>query len=75
MEFSPDSNHLAVGGRDGKLYLLNTAEQHLVAIFESYFGAFLCVSWSPDGQYLITGGEDDLVGTKLLQISTEVSGD
>eukprot|EP00096_Caligus_rogercresseyi_P006975 TRINITY_DN2412_c0_g1_i2.p1 TRINITY_DN2412_c0_g1~~TRINITY_DN2412_c0_g1_i2.p1 ORF type:complete len:305 (-),score=111.92 TRINITY_DN2412_c0_g1_i2:443-1357(-) len=27
----------------------------------SYFGGLLCVSWSPDGKYIVTGGEDDLV--------------
>ena len=27
----------------------------------SYFGALLCVAWSSDGAYIVTGGEDDLV--------------
>ena len=27
----------------------------------SYFGGFLCVCWSPDGKYVVCGGEDDLV--------------
>ena len=27
----------------------------------SYFGSLLCVCWSPDGKYVVTGGEDDLV--------------
>ena len=27
----------------------------------SYFGGLLCVCWSPDGKYLVCGGEDDLV--------------
>ena len=27
----------------------------------SYFGGLLCVCWSPDGKYAVTGGEDDLV--------------
>jgi len=26
-----------------------------------YYGGFLCVTWSPDNNYLLTGGEDDLI--------------
>ena len=27
----------------------------------SYFGGYLCVSWSHDGRFVVCGGEDDLV--------------
>lgn len=33
----------------------------LTGIARSYFGGFLCVCWSPDGKYIVVGGEDDLV--------------
>lgn len=33
----------------------------LVGAARSYFGGFLCVCWSPDGKYVVVGGEDDLV--------------
>ncbi|KFM58031.1 WD repeat-containing protein 20, partial [Stegodyphus mimosarum] len=33
----------------------------LVGIVRSFFGGLLCVCWSPDGKYVVTGGEDDLV--------------
>lgn len=33
----------------------------LVGSARSYFGGFLCVCWSPDGRYVVVGGEDDLV--------------
>lgn len=33
----------------------------LVGLARSYFGGFLCVCWSPDGKYIVVGGEDDLV--------------
>ena len=30
-------------------------------MFPSYYGGMLCVCWSPDGKYMVTGGQDDLV--------------
>ena len=32
-------------------------EQALVAGFKSWFGGILCLDWSPDGRYIVTGGE------------------
>lgn len=33
----------------------------LTDIYPSYYGGFICVCWSPDGKYILTGGQDDLV--------------
>lgn len=33
----------------------------LIDVFSGYYGSLLCVSWSHDGQFVVTGGEDDLV--------------
>ena len=33
----------------------------VLGLARSYFGGLLCVCWSPDGKYLVCGGEDDLV--------------
>jgi WD40 repeat protein len=33
----------------------------LTDIYSSYYGGFTCVCWSPDGKYVLTGGQDDLV--------------
>lgn len=30
---------------------------------QSYYGAALCVCWSPDAAFVASGGEDDLVST------------
>jgi WD40 repeat protein len=30
-------------------------------VFRSYYGGFTCICWSPDGKYIVTGGQDDLV--------------
>lgn len=40
---------------------LSFTEGKCYAAFQSYFGGFLCVQWSSDGNYILTGGEDDLV--------------
>ncbi len=52
---------LAISGRDGYLRIVDFTRECPVLAFRSYFGALLCVSWSPDGKYVATGGEDDLV--------------
>ncbi|KAK2761730.1 ERMES complex Ca(2+)-binding regulatory GTPase gem1 [Arachnomyces sp. PD_36] len=38
-----------------------TALSRLKDVFTSYYGGLLCVCWSPDGKYILTGGQDDLV--------------
>ncbi len=38
-----------------------TGPCRLLDLFGSYYGGLLCVCWSPDGRYVLTGGQDDLV--------------
>lgn len=33
----------------------------LVDCYASYFGALTCVAWSPDGRFVLAGGQDDLI--------------
>ncbi len=33
----------------------------LTDVYTSYYGGLTCVCWSPDGRYILTGGQDDLV--------------
>ena len=61
MAFSPDCKHLAVVSHDGYLRVFDFEKQELLNSMRSYFGGLLCVCWSPDGKYVVTGGEDDLV--------------
>ena len=59
--FSPDCKHLAVVSQDGHLRIFDYEKQELVGLMRSYFGGLICACWSPDGKYIVTGGEDDLV--------------
>lgn len=65
--FSPCGQHLAVASQDGFLRVFRYESMELLGIARSYFGGFLCVCWSPDGKYIVVGGEDDLVTMWSLQ--------
>jgi catabolite repression protein CreC len=45
----------------------------LLDLYASYYGGFLCVCWSPDGKYVLTGGQDDLVSIWSVAESTIVA--
>ena len=59
--FSPDGRLLAVVSDDGLLTILDYIHERVRDVFRSYYGAMLCLTWSPDGRYVLTGGQDDLV--------------
>lgn len=59
--FSLCGHYLAVASQDGFLRIFNYDTMELVGRSRSYFGGLLCVCWSPDGKYVVSGGEDDLV--------------
>ncbi|KRY55955.1 WD repeat-containing protein 20 [Trichinella britovi] len=59
--FSPDGHCLAVVSEDGYLRIFDYHSMELQGVMRSYFGGLLCVAWSPDAKYIVTGGEDDLV--------------
>uniref|UniRef100_A0A673JD27 Uncharacterized protein n=1 Tax=Sinocyclocheilus rhinocerous TaxID=307959 RepID=A0A673JD27_9TELE len=59
--FSPDGKFLACASQDGFLRIFNFDAVELHGTMKSYFGGLLCVCWSPDGKYIVSGGEDDLV--------------
>eukprot|EP01102_Stenamoeba_stenopodia_P017164 TRINITY_DN6112_c0_g1_i2.p1 TRINITY_DN6112_c0_g1~~TRINITY_DN6112_c0_g1_i2.p1 ORF type:complete len:765 (+),score=148.67 TRINITY_DN6112_c0_g1_i2:216-2510(+) len=61
MAFSSDGMFLAAASQDGLLRVLDFSSEIVLFAFRSYFGALLCVTWSPDDKYLIAGGEDDLI--------------
>ncbi|KEZ39469.1 hypothetical protein SAPIO_CDS9334 [Scedosporium apiospermum] len=59
--FSPDNRHLAVVSEDGTLRIIDYLKERLLDLFYSYYGGLTCVCWSPDGKYVLTGGQDDLI--------------
>ncbi|KAF7594186.1 hypothetical protein BBP40_009888 [Aspergillus hancockii] len=59
--FSPDQRHLAIVLEDGSLRVMDYLKEEVLDIFRSYYGGLICVCWSPDGKYIVTGGQDDLV--------------
>ena len=61
MAFSPDGQMLAIVCEDGTLTILDYINERVQDVYRSYYGAMLCVTWSPDGRYVLTGGQDDLV--------------
>jgi Ras family protein T1 len=46
---------------DGTLKIIDFDKEKLLDVYRSYFGALLCSKWSPDGRYILAGGQDDLI--------------
>ncbi|KAF6763913.1 catabolite repression protein creC [Ephemerocybe angulata] len=59
--FSPDVKFVAAISEDGCLRVIDALQEQLVDCYSSYFGALSCVAWSPDGRFILTGGQDDLL--------------
>ncbi|PPQ77504.1 hypothetical protein CVT25_011301 [Psilocybe cyanescens] len=59
--FSPDVKYVAAISEDGCLRVIDALAEQLVDCYASYFGALTCVAWSPDGRFILTGGQDDLL--------------
>lgn len=59
--FSPDATCLAIASEDGKLRVVDLRKERLIDLYVSYYGGFSSVAWSPDGRYLLSGGQDDLI--------------
>ncbi|KAJ7112454.1 catabolite repression protein creC [Mycena crocata] len=59
--FSPDVKYVAAISEDGCLRVIDALAEQLVDCYASYFGALTSVAWSPDGRFIVTGGQDDLL--------------
>lgn len=47
--------------RVGLFYVGLMSIPRLLALYPAYYGGFICLCWSPDGKYVLTGGQDDLI--------------
>lgn len=59
--FSPDNRYLAVVCEDKHLRTIDYLKEKMTDVYQAAFGGINCVCWSPDGKYIVTGGEDDTV--------------
>ncbi|KAL1610199.1 hypothetical protein SLS60_001864 [Paraconiothyrium brasiliense] len=86
--FSPDCRHLAVVSEEGSFRIIDFLKEQWVDLstalsiancyrllhqYMSYYGGMMCVCWSPDGRYVVTGGQDDLVSIWSLEDSMLVA--
>ncbi|KAI1827247.1 catabolite repression protein creC [Xylaria intraflava] len=72
-QFSPDSRHLAVVSEDGTMRIVDYLKEELLDLYNGYYGGFTCVCWSPDGKYVLTGGQDDLISIWYPQEKTLIA--
>ncbi|KAI8816786.1 WD40-repeat-containing domain protein [Fimicolochytrium jonesii] len=59
--FSPDTEHVAIASLDGHLRIIHFVQEKLVETYRTYYGGITCIDYSPDGKYILTGGQDDIV--------------
>ena len=52
---------ISLSCQDGLARVLDYNTEKLIFSCRSQYGAVLCSAWSPDNEYIITGGEDDMV--------------
>ncbi|KAI0438235.1 WD40-repeat-containing domain protein [Xylaria telfairii] len=71
--FSPDNRHLAVLSEDGTMRIIDYLKEELLGLYNAYYGGFTCVCWSPDGKYVLTGGQDDLISIWYPQETTLIA--
>ncbi|KAF8319334.1 WD40 repeat-like protein [Clavulina sp. PMI_390] len=59
--FAPNCRHVAVASDDGYLRVIDALSERLEDTYSAYFGSLTCVTWSPDGRFILAGGQDDLL--------------
>ncbi|KAJ3211644.1 hypothetical protein HK099_007956, partial [Clydaea vesicula] len=59
--FSPDLKTVACCTINGFLRLIDIQTERCMQTFSSFFGGILCHCFSNDGNFLVTGGQDDLI--------------
>jgi tricorn protease len=52
LTWAPDGKHLALGDKDGRIFVLGVADHNLVQVAKDINDGGVYLAWSPDGQYL-----------------------
>ncbi|OAA61069.1 miro-2-like, mitochondrial GTPase [Niveomyces insectorum RCEF 264] len=71
--FAPKQSLVAVVSEDGSLRIIDYLTEELLGLYYSYYGGLTCVCWSPDGKYVVTGGQDDLLSIWCVADATLVA--
>jgi serine/threonine protein kinase len=58
VSWEPNESRLAVACANGKVYLCRPKDLHVVLTYSGHTKAVRTVAWSPDGNYIASGGED-----------------
>jgi glucose/arabinose dehydrogenase len=56
MAFSPDSDKLVTAQGDGRMRLWDVKTATELPTFRGHAGSFICVAYSPNGRYVLSGG-------------------
>jgi WD40 repeat protein len=68
LAFSPDSKYLAVSGDDKLVHIYSTSDWIEQKQLSGHLGAVLCVNWSPNGTWLVSGsGREKINGTGVAE--------
>ena len=52
LTWAPDGTHLALGDKDGRIFVLGLADRKLTQVTKDINDGWVYLAWSPDGQYL-----------------------
>jgi microtubule-associated protein-like 6 len=77
LAWRPDGSHIAVGCYDGRVKILTSNLQTLVAEVSPSSKWIACMTYSPDGQHLVVGSHDThiyLLDTKSYSVRTVFKG-
>jgi len=61
LAFSPSGDHLAVGGANDTIPVVETTGWRIVHTLEGQTGQVNALSWSPNGELLASGSSDSTV--------------
>jgi WD40 repeat protein len=68
--WSPDADKLAVSYQDGRIVIIDLAEQSEPLTFHSDAGTIFTLSWSPDGLYLASGSTSPDNALRVWNVQT-----